>query len=52
MRAAALDGIARRNDPSLVVGIVDATSDEKAEVKYTAAAAIYHLSALPSLKGK
>ena len=44
VRAAALDAIARRNDPSLIPEIVDAVNDERSEVKYTAAAAIYHLS--------
>jgi HEAT repeat protein len=44
VRAAALDAIAQRNDPELIVGIMHAMGDQKAEVAYTAAAAIYRLS--------
>jgi HEAT repeat protein len=44
VRAAALDAIARRDDPTLVGDIVAGLSDEKPEVKYTAAAAVYRLS--------
>jgi HEAT repeat protein len=44
VRAASLDAIAHRNDPSLVPDIVNSLADSKPEVKYTAAAAIYHLS--------
>ena len=51
VRAAALDAIARRNDPALVPEIMNALNDGRLEVKYTAAAAIYHLSTLASAKG-
>ncbi len=47
VRAAALDAIAHRGDPALVADIMEALTDEKAEVKYTAGAAIYHLSGSP-----
>jgi HEAT repeat protein len=52
VRAAALDAIAQRNDPQLIVGIMSALADPKAEVQYTAAAAIYHLSKLAESKGE
>ena len=45
VRAAALDAIAQRDDPSFVSEIVTALADTKPEVKYTAAAAVYRLSA-------
>lgn len=51
VRAAALDAIARRNDASLIPDIVTSLSDQKPEVKYTAAAAIYHLSGSPKPNG-
>jgi len=50
VRAAALDAIARRNDPVLIPEIMRAINDEKAEVKYMAAAAVYHLSTLSAAK--
>jgi HEAT repeat protein len=50
IRAAALDAIAQRNDPGLIVGIMSAMADPKPEVQYTAAAAIYHLSKLAESK--
>jgi HEAT repeat protein len=46
VRAAALDAIARRNDPKLIPDIVRALNDAQPEVKYTAAAAVYHLSVM------
>ena len=46
VRAAALDAIARRDDAELIPGIVFALNDGKAEVRLTAAAAIYHLATL------
>ncbi len=52
VRAAALDAIAQRNDPQLIVGIMSALADPKAEVQYTAAATIYHLSKLAESKGE
>jgi len=51
VRAAALDAIGHRGDPSLIPDIVNALTDSKAEVKYTAAAAIYHLSGKPRSSG-
>jgi HEAT repeat protein len=51
VRAAALDAIAQRGDPELIVGIMRALADQKAEVQYTAAAAIYHLSKIAESKG-
>jgi HEAT repeat protein len=50
VRAAALESIARRNDPALIPEIIDALNDARPEVKYTAAAAIYHLSILTAPK--
>jgi len=50
VRAAALDAIAQRNDPRLIVRIMSAMADPKPEVQYTAAAAIYHLSKLAKPK--
>jgi len=50
VRVAALDAIARRNDPVLIPEIVICVHDEKPEVKYTAAAAIYRLSTLRGTK--
>ena len=44
VRAAALEAIGRRGEESLVPAILDALNDSKAEVKYTAAAAVYRLS--------
>jgi HEAT repeat protein len=52
VRAAALDAIARRNDPSLVPDIMNSLNDDKPEVKYTAAAAVYHLSGKPTSSGE
>jgi HEAT repeat protein len=51
VRAAALDAIARRNDPTPIAEIIGALYDSKPEVRYTAAAAVYHLSGLRTLKG-
>jgi HEAT repeat protein len=44
VRTAALDGLARRGNPEVVDRVAPALSDEKDSVKYTAAAAIVHLS--------
>jgi HEAT repeat protein len=52
VRAAALDAIAHRNDPSLVPDIMNSLNDDKPEVKYTAAAAVYHLSGKPTTNGE
>jgi HEAT repeat protein len=52
VRAAALDAIAQRDDPQLIVGIMGALDDERTEVGYTAAAAIYRLSKSAESKRK
>ena len=44
VRAAALDALARRGNPAVINRIAPALSDDKDAVKYTAAAAIVHLS--------
>ncbi len=44
VRAAALDAISRRNDPALAEKIEPHLDDPKEEVRFTAAAAIIHLS--------
>ncbi len=46
VRAAAFDALARRGDSSLLPDAVSGLTDEKAEVKLTAAAAVIHLSAV------
>ncbi|MGA8044078.1 MAG: HEAT repeat domain-containing protein [Terracidiphilus sp.] len=46
VRTAALDAIARRGDPALIPEIVPAMNDGRREVKYAAAAAVYHLSVM------
>jgi len=46
VRAAALDAISRRNDPSLLPKIEDKLNDDKDIVRYSAAAAILHLTDL------
>src|SRR5882724_6600171 len=48
VRAAALEAIAEREDPSLVLQIRAALDDEKDVVRFTAAACIAHLSDLPA----
>jgi HEAT repeat protein len=44
VRTACLDALARRGDPAVIDRIAPALSDDKDSVKYTAAAAIVHLS--------
>ena len=44
VRTAALDSLARRGNPAVIDRIASALSDDKDAVKYTAAAAIVHLS--------
>ncbi|MGA8493625.1 MAG: HEAT repeat domain-containing protein [Terriglobales bacterium] len=44
VRTACLDALARRGDPAVIDRIASALSDDKDSVKYTAAAAIVHLS--------
>ncbi|HYI92352.1 MAG TPA: HEAT repeat domain-containing protein [Bryobacteraceae bacterium] len=45
VRAAAVDAIARRGDPTLLPGVAPLLTDENESVRYNAAAAIIHLSA-------
>ena len=52
VRAAALDALARRGNPAAVPEIVKLLQDEKLEVRYTAAAAIYYLSTSATAKAK
>jgi HEAT repeat protein len=47
VRAAALDALARRGDPALLKDIEPSLADEKAIVRYTAAAAVIRLSGAP-----
>jgi hypothetical protein len=47
VRAAALDALSERNDPSVIPKIVSSLDDDKAEVRFTAAAAVIHLDKLP-----
>ncbi len=51
VRAAALEGIARRADPALLKGIEPAMSDKKDIVRYTAAAAVLHLARIQQGNG-
>jgi HEAT repeat protein len=51
VRAAALDAIAQRNDPQLIVPIMHSLADAKPEVRYTAAATIYRLSKTQASSG-
>lgn len=46
VRAAALDAIADRGDPALLSKITHAMTDDKDAVRYTAAAAVVHLSSI------
>jgi HEAT repeat protein len=46
VRAAAFDALARRGDPPLLPGAESGLKDEKEEVKFTAAAAVIHLSTI------
>jgi HEAT repeat protein len=50
VRAAALEAIAQRGDRSLVPRIAAALDDDKDLVRFTAAACVAHLSALPGKK--
>lgn len=49
VRAAALDAISHRDDPTLLPQINSKLDDDKQVVRFTAAAAIVHLSALKAL---
>jgi HEAT repeat protein len=51
VRAAALEAIAQRGDRSFVARIAPALDDDKDVVRFTAAACIAYLSALPAKKG-
>jgi len=46
LRVAALEALAKRGDPSLLLKIEKSLDDPKDEVKYTCAAAVAHLAAL------
>jgi HEAT repeat protein len=46
VRAAAFDALALRGDPALLPGAESGLKDEKEEVKFTAAAAVIHLSTI------
>jgi HEAT repeat protein len=46
VRAAALEALAKRGDPSVLDAVQLYTSDEKDAVKYTAAAAVLRLIAI------
>jgi HEAT repeat protein len=50
VRAAALDAIAQRSDPTLIPEIVRPLNDDRPEVRYTAAAAICRLSIMNTPK--
>jgi hypothetical protein len=52
VRAAALEAIAQRADRSLLPMVAPALDDEKDVVRFTAAACIVYLSALPAEKNK
>ena len=52
VRAAALEAIAQRDDRALIEMVAPALDDEKDVVRFTAAACIVHLSALPAEKSK
>lgn len=46
VQVAALEAIAKRGDPNLLRGIVPAMSDKNDAVRFTAAAAVFRLSAI------
>src|SRR3982074_2823957 len=50
VKTAALEAIAKRGDPQLLDGISPAMNDENNSVRFTAAAAVIHLSTLASAK--
>jgi HEAT repeat protein len=52
VRAAAFDALARRGDASLLPDLASGLKDEKNEVKLTAAAAVIHLSTIPTKAAK
>ncbi|HEY6267616.1 MAG TPA: HEAT repeat domain-containing protein [Candidatus Acidoferrum sp.] len=52
VRAAALEAIAQRDDPSLLGEIAPALNDEKDLVRFTAAACVAHLADTPAKKNK
>jgi hypothetical protein len=49
-RAATLEAIAQRGDPSLATQVVAALDDEKNVVRFTAAACVVHLNEIPREK--
>jgi HEAT repeat protein len=50
VKTAALEAIAKRGDPQLLDGILPAMNDENNSVRFTAAAAVIHLSTLATAK--
>jgi HEAT repeat protein len=52
IRMAALQAIAKRADPSLLANIQPAMSDEKKQVRYTAAAAVIKLTEVRAVKNR
>ena len=50
VKTAALEAIAKRGDPQLIDGILPAMNDENNSVRFTAAAAVIHLSTLATAK--
>ena len=50
VKTAALEAIAKRGDPQLLDGILPAMNDENNSVRFTAAAAVIHLSKLAAAK--
>ena len=52
VQVAALEALAKRGDPSALPTVEKYMSDEKAAIKFTAAAAVIHLSAIKEAKAK
>jgi len=52
VQAAALEALARRGDPSVLQTVAQYMSDQKSEVKLTAAAAVLRLTAIETAKAR
>ena len=52
LRVAALEAIAKREDPSLLPSIGQELQDPRREVRYTAAAAMIHLSDVANVRAR
>jgi HEAT repeat protein len=52
VQVAALEALAKRGDPSALPTVQKYMSDEKGAIKFTAAAAVIHLSAIKAAKAK